>query len=411
MALFNRNVLRVLLYNQPIGTLTHLPGDKNLFAFDESYIKNPSRPTLSLSFKDSFGSLITDIDMTRTRLPPFFANLLPEESLRNYLAKRANINPVHEFSFLSILGQDLPGAITIQEIGNEEILFQPSAEILKNETKKEGPLRFSLAGIQLKFSAIHKMDHGLIIPSNGVGGGWIVKLPHSIFRQVPENEYTMMELARRVGIDVPQIALHPIEEIQGLPRELSHLGNHIFAIKRFDRTDSGDRIHIEDFAQIFGVYPEKKYESASYRNIAEVIQKEVGETGIVEFIKRFVFNALIGNGDMHLKNWSLIYREKNKASLAPAYDFVSTILYLPEDRLALNFVDSKDFGSLTLNQFKRFASKAQLSEKLVLDTVGETIERFSESWKTIKDLPLKEDVRNAILNHLKTIPLWNPKGS
>ena len=131
----------------------------------------------------------------------------------------------------------------------------------------------------------------------------------------------------------------------------------------------------------------------------------------MEFIKRFVFNALIGNGDMHLKNWSLIYREKNKASLAPAYDFVSTILYLPEDWLALNFVDSKDFGSLTLNQFKRFASKAQLSEKLVLDTVGETIERFSESWKTIKDLPLKEDVRNAILNHLKTIPLWNPKGS
>jgi serine/threonine-protein kinase HipA len=219
----------------------------------------------------------------------------------------------------------------------------------------------------------------------------------------------MMELARKVGIDVPKIVLHPLEKLQGLPKELSQLGNHAFAIKRFDRTEDGNKIHIEDFAQVFGVYPEKKYRNASYRNIAEVIWKEIGTTGITEFIRRFVFNALIGNGDMHLKNWSLIYKEKNKAMLAPAYDFVSTILYLPEDKLALNFVDSKDFNSLTSNQFKRFAAKAQIPEHLVLYTVEETVQAFSEAWKTIKDLPLKEDVRKAILNHLKKIPIWTAK--
>jgi serine/threonine-protein kinase HipA len=261
----------------------------------------------------------------------------------------------------------------------------------------------------MKFSAIQKTGHGLVIPTNGAGGKWIVKLPHSAFREVPENEYTMMELARRVGIDVPKTELYSIEALQGLPKELRQLGSHVFAIERFDRTETGDKIHIEDLAQVFGIYPEKKYNSASYRNIAEVIWREMGEEGTREFIRRFVFNALIGNGDMHLKNWSLLYKEKVKPRLAPAYDFVSTILYLPEDRLALSFVDSKDFESLTLNQFARFSSKAKLPEKLVLDTVQETVQNFAEVWKTVRDLPLKEELHKAIQAHLRKIPLWKSK--
>ncbi len=398
-------VLKVLLHNLQIGSLMRLPGDKNLFTFDPDYIQNPFRPTLSLSFKDSMGRLITDIKTTQTRLPPFFANLLPEGPLREYLAARANVNPQHEFALLSTLGQDLPGAITIQPMDNTE--FEQLSFKIDTAKKNEHPLQFSLAGIQLKFSATQKDNQGLTIPVNGVGGGWIIKLPHTIFQGVPENEYSMMELARRTGIDVPETLLLPMREVKGLPKGFDRLGENAFAIKRFDRAENGDKIHIEDFAQIFGVYPEKKYKNASYRNLAEVIRNEIGEPGIVEFIKRFVFNALIGNGDMHLKNWSLIYKENNKLSLAPAYDFASTILYLPEDRLALNFVDNKDFSSLTLDQFKRFAAKALLPEHLILNTVEETVQSFSEAWKTAKDLPLKGDVHNAILKHLKSVPLWN----
>lgn len=327
--------------------------------------------------------------------------------LREYLAGRAGINPDHEFFLLSLLGQDLPGALTIQPVDNDEFFIPSEFSEEKSQRKKTIPFRFSLAGVQLKFSAIEKMDHGWVIPANGVGGSWIVKLPHTAFPGIPENEYTMMELARKVGIDVPSTSLHPIKDLQELPKEFERLGNYVYAIQRFDRTDGGEKIHIEDFAQVFGVYPEKKYKSASYRNIAEVIWRESGNAGIVEFIRRFVFNALIGNGDMHLKNWSLIYRDKMKASLAPAYDFVSTIPYIPEDRLALNFVDSKDFQSITLGQFNCFARKAGLPEELVLRTVGETVEAFSEAWKTVKDFPLSHEVYNAISKHLKTIPLWN----
>jgi serine/threonine-protein kinase HipA len=189
-----------------------------------------------------------------------------------------------------------------------------------------------------------------------------VKLPSPIYAGVPENEFIMMELARQIGIDVPETARMSVDQIKGLPKGISTIPNHAFIIKRFDRDISGEGIHIEDFAQVFGVFPEKKYKAASYRNIAQVIWTEAGEEGIEEFIGRFVFNALIGNGDMHLKNWSLIYPNKIDAVLAPAYDFVSTIPYRAGDELALTFVDSKSFSSLNYEQFKRFAVKSQLPE-------------------------------------------------
>ncbi len=216
----------------------------------------------------------------------------------------------------------------------------------------------------------------------------------------------MMELARRVGIKVPEIALHPLEELQGLPKAFQHLDRYAYAIQRFDRTENGEKIHIEDFAQVFGVYPEKKYTRANYQNIAQVLAAETGDAGIVEFIKRFVFNVLIGNGDMHLKNWSLIYREKNKPEHAPAYDFVSTIPYLPEDSLALNFVDNKDFESLTLAQFRRFSVKAKLPEELVINTLQETVLAFAENWKLIKDLPLQKETQAVIEKHFKRLPFY-----
>ncbi len=401
-------VLEILLHHQPIATLTHLPGDRNLLSFNQEYISDAHRPTLSLSFQDIFGDLITNPMPTRTRLPPFFANLLPEGHMREYLASQARINPQREFYLLAALGKDLPGALTVRSINLNNLDLEKNEdmnEVLSLE-KEKAVLRFSLAGVQLKFSAIWENEGGLTVPVNGVGGSWIVKLPSSIYAGVPENEYVMMELARQLGIDVPETALISIDQIHGLPKGIGRIANHAFIIKRFDRTPEGLGIHIEDFAQIFGLFPEKKYQSASYRNIAEVVWAAVGEKGIAEFIKRLVFNALIGNGDMHMKNWSLIYPDKKNPVLAPAYDFVSTIPYLPADELALSFVDSKAFSSLTYAQFKRFAAKARLPEVLVLETARETVQAFTKIWQSVGDFSLDNEVIKVINNHLKTIPLF-----
>jgi len=109
----NVQVLQVNLYDKPIGTLSLLDGDRSIFAFNESYLADRSRPTLSLSFKDSFGDLITETRPTQTSISPFFSNLLPEGHMRDYLAGRAGVKKMREFHLLMALGRDLPGAVTV----------------------------------------------------------------------------------------------------------------------------------------------------------------------------------------------------------------------------------------------------------------------------------------------------------
>jgi serine/threonine-protein kinase HipA len=402
------SVLDVQLYDHSIGTITRLPGDRILYAFSDAYVADAARSTLSLSYKDAFGALITETKPTQTRLPPFFSNLLPEGTMRDYLADRAKVNPLREFFLIWALGLDLPGALTIKSIDGDTLppaRDDDADHKTSNPADDEGVLRFSLAGVQLKFSAVKQAAGGLTIPVEGIGGSWVVKLPSTTHRGLPENEYAMMELARRIGIDVPETALVPLTKIKGLPAGIDAAGTQAFVIKRFDRPETGGHIHIEDFAQVFRLYPDDKYGKISYRNIAEVLWIETGEIGAAEFIRRLVFNALIGNGDMHAKNWSLIYPDRIHAQLAPAYDFVSTIGYIANDKLALTFVDSKAFESLTLEQFVRFAAKAGLPERLTTDTVKDTVARFRDTWSHSKDLSIASDLRTLIDRHTKTVPI------
>lgn len=92
--------------------------------------------------------------------------------------------------------------------------------------------------------------------------------------------------------------------------------------------------------------------------------------------------------------------------MAPAYDFVSTIPYVQNDTLALNFAESKVFSEMTLERFSRFAAKAMLPEKIILDTVNETVERFAEQWRQVSHFAIANDVKNIIDKHLKKLPLW-----
>ena len=306
-------VLEVLFHGSPIGTLTRVAGDRTLFAFNEAYIADADRPTLGLRFKDQHGQLITDFKPVQTKVMPFFSNLLPEGPLRVYLADRAGVRPDREFFLLWVLGRDLPGAVTIRPADGEA---WPQEAITRGDTSRDAEqkhnnaLRFSLAGVQLKFSAVKDARGGLTIPATGTGGAYIVKLPSQTYAQVPENEFSMMTLAGQVGINVPPINLVDIGAIANLPDGIGKLGAKAFVIERFDRLPNGELVHIEDFAQVFDVYPEDKYKTANMRNIARVIAAESDDDDLVELVRRMTFNTLIGNGDMHLKNWSLIYPDR-----------------------------------------------------------------------------------------------------
>jgi len=270
----------------------------------------------------------------------------------------------------------------------------------------EKALRFSLAGVQLNFSAVTSATGGLTIPARGVGGSWIVKLPSEKYEGVAENEFSMMTLARLVGINVPAIELISVDAIGNLPEEVSSLKGQALAIERFDRLSDGSSVHIEDFAQIFGIYPQDKYKKASMVNIAGVIAAESDDADIREFIRRMVFNALIGNADMHTKNWSVYYPDKHTARLAPAYDFVSTIPYIADSGAALTVSRTKRFDGFDEAELIHFAGRVGLAKALVLDTAMETVELFHQHWNEDKNnLPLYPDVVSKIENHLATVPL------
>jgi len=209
-----------------------------------------------------------------------------------------------------------------------------------------------------------------------------------------------------IGINVPVIDLVDVSSIGNLPAGIGKLGDQAFIIQRFDRADNNVRIHIEDFAQIYGVFAEDKYKKASAVNIARVVATETGGQDTEEFIRRLTFNTLIGNGDMHLKNWSLIYPDGRNARLSPAYDFVSTIPYIPGDQAALNFSRTRDFKDFTWDELEHLSAKAALPTALVLATARETVGLFLEKWEAEKrNLPMRKDVIEAIDKHLHKLQI------
>ena len=216
----------------------------------------------------------------------------------------------------------------------------------------------------------------------------------------------MMTLARLIGINVPQIQLVDLAAIRNLPEGIGALSGQALAIERFDRLPDGQAVHIEDFAQVFGVYPQEKYQKASARNIATVLGVEGDEADIAEFIRRLTFNMLIGNADMHLKNWSLIYPDRRRAALAPAYDFVSTVPYIPDRNAALNVSRTKRFDEFSEDELSHLAAKARLPEKLLLDSAREAVERFHEVWSREKtNLPLSAKIVEVIDRQLQIVPI------
>ena len=150
------NTLAVHLHGRQVGVINRLTGDQHLFAFEQDYVEDINRPTLSLSFKGRSGGLVTAVRPVGRKVPPFFSNLLPEGHLRTYLAEQAGVKPEREFFLLAMLGADLSGAITATPLTAEgqAVDMQEQDEAGLTQRRKDGVLRFSLAGVQLKFSAV-----------------------------------------------------------------------------------------------------------------------------------------------------------------------------------------------------------------------------------------------------------------
>lgn len=395
----------VWLHRHRIGTLNQR-GDYTWFGFAEEYLAAGDRPTLGLIFEQNpdqrFASAL--------RLPPWFSNLLPEGLLRTWIAKEREVSADREMELLAQVGGDLPGAVQVLPEDEAPEGWHPVEPLTTDETKALPEIKFSLAGVTLKFSML-RMGDRVTLPASGEGGDWIVKLPNHRFRDVPRNEYAMMTLANLAGIDTPEVRLFPRNQVGNLPDSAWPDNDEpAYGVRRFDRDSSGDLVHIEDLAQVRNRYPDAKYEG-SFETVASLCYRGRDLASLREFARRLTFNILISNGDAHLKNWSLRYPDQRVATLAPAYDLVSTAHYPisedPED-LGLKFGRSKRFDSVTIATFTRVEERLRARGASLADVVEGTVRAVLDHWPKVADLladnkPLQESIGKSIDAHARTL--------
>ncbi len=403
------DALEVRLHGQDAGEIIRFRNGRIEFQFDPGYAARSGRPTLSQSFLDERGDIVYSGPATVSgELPPFFSNLLPEGRLRTYLADMAGVRETREFELLGLVGRDLPGAVEVAHEGRDADDYRtPPHGRSAGMVGSPNVLRFSLAGVQLKFSAVEEAAGGLTVPARGIGGDWILKLPSVQYDGVPENEYSVMLLAAVVGIEIPETRLVPMDRIAGLPPAVVDgrlAGAKALAVKRYDRTPGG-RIHAEDFAQVLGQRPAGKYDGYTYADLARLLATFCGERAVDEFARRLMYAALVGNGDMHTKNWSLIYRDRRSPELSPAYDLLCTAAYISEDGPALRLGSARRWQALTLDDFAAVADAAHVNPESFVRTATETADRFRDTWEdAAKSLPVADAVRDAIRRQLAKVP-------
>ncbi|RST00276.1 type II toxin-antitoxin system HipA family toxin [Streptomyces sp. WAC07149] len=399
MTMLTETYYAVLLHSRRVGTLCH-KGDHTRFIVNESYVTDPRRPVLGLRFEENLRAPYA----SALRLPRWFSNLLPEGPLREWIADDRGVSLDREMELLAQVGHDLPGAIQVLPAdGPDDGWEWPDGEAAGAVEKRAGgaygfpssqsPWRFSLAGVALKFSMLARGDR-LTVPAAGEYGDWLVKFPDYRHPDVPRNEFTIMCLAQAAGLDVPEVRLMHRDELEGLPERMwPNDEQWAYAVRRFDRTRDERRtpIHIEDFAQVRDKYPQEKYQSA-FETVAAIAYRGHDVDSLREVARRIAFSVVVGNGDAHLKNWSLIYLDRRVPSLSPVYDLVSTIPYAPSDDpedLGLKFGGSKAFERVRLAAFDRLehaldrrlgTSNARLREEAV-----QTIERTRAHWRQFEE--------------------------
>jgi len=361
--------LKVYLLNHLTGTLQAENGQL-FFRYDPAYLSRPGAVPISYSLPLQSGPFDPQLSTA------FFANLLPPDVVRKRLGKILHLSRYNVFGFLKAIGGDCAGAVAVyppdvcpSESGKEEyreLSDEEASEILSDLPKRplnvgdEKGFRISGAGAQDKLIAC-VADGKISLPLYGTPSTHSIKpeipiYPNSIF-----NELFCMRLADSVGFPAPCCEL------------LTVGGKLYYCVERYDRyCENGKylRLHQEDFCQLTGKDPETKYESEGGLGIPDgfklIREMRLGAAGQLDFVRRVIFNFLIGNGDAHAKNFSVLYRD-GKTVLAPEYDLLCTEIYPTLSRdTAMSIGGEFKFAKITRDNFKAMAHDCNIRPEIVL---------------------------------------------
>lgn len=404
--------LDVYLCNQPVGTLTRSDTGNLSFQYLPEYLKTNAIPLSSTLPLDATPFAERDI-------AAFFSNLLPDESARQKIADILHLTPEDTFGLLRLLGGDCAGAVAFYEPGKSpatvarptyrELSSSEAAALLSDLSNR--PLGIgddfrgiSGAGAQDKLIACLK-DGKILLPLNGTPSTHIIKpgidrFPESVF-----NEWFCMRLSKACGFDTAEC---DILEVDGTP---------YYVTTRYDReTADGTtkRLHQEDFCQLLKCRPEIKYQDQGGPSIVDctrVLQTlRLPASDIMSFIDRVVFNFLIGNGDAHGKNFSVLYRTR-APRLAPVYDALCTTVYPAiAKKMAMKFDGKFEFRWVTPGKIVRTFARAGIGEKVVIDSIARQIAAMRKNLPTLSDLaesthpsPVYHDIIKGIFARIRQL--------
>ncbi|MDH6167352.1 serine/threonine-protein kinase HipA [Variovorax boronicumulans] len=338
-----------------IGYLSQY-GDILRVSFDEAYIADPGRPTLSLAYRGadeaSTRAILASARDTRVsrsdgHWPSYFQNLLPEGHNRERLAQQRGCAADDEFELLAAAGHDLMGALEVEPV--------PTAEGIPDTVRHwhtalgldvlepgfvEMPVEDAAAipGVVTKFSAVQD-GRRYVVRRHGAAGSFILKLPSTRHPDLVDNEFTGYRLCGALGLDCAEASVIGRADAD-LPEQVRF--EQILAVRRFDRTPEGGRIHMEEFAQVLQYEPRQKYGRglavdwpAMLRVLDRLSPNPVAD--VRECVRRIVAFILLGNSDAHLKNWALRYPDGVAPVLAPLYDPVCVAAFFED-------VPANDYG-------------------------------------------------------------------
>ena len=251
--------------------------------------------------------------------------------------------------------------------------FAYSTEQQLNEARARSD-KLSIQGVQPKLSAkLNTKNQSFELAD--VGGTYILKPQNTLYPELPENE----DLSMRLAAGLIEVPLH------GLLYCID--GRFTYFIKRFDRAGHGHKIPLEDFSQLAGLNRDAKY-NYSMEKLIPIIERHCSFPAIEKskLFTRLIFNYLIGNEDMHLKNFSLITRNKI-IQLAPAYDFINTSIALgnPKEQIALPLNGKKN--NLTRKDIVDYYGNKKLGLNAVTITrILSQLQASTPRWRNLIDI-------------------------
>ncbi len=164
---------------------------------------------------------------------------------------------------------------------------------------------------------------------------------------------------------------------------------------------------MEDFAQILVKYAHEKYNSANYEQIGRIIYGYSGDglADVQQFARRLLVNILLANGDAHLKNWSLIYPDRVTPKLSPAYDIVTTSVYIEgERRMALNLAKTKEWYEVSLANFQLWSERSGVPWRAIKPHLDDAMDKARELWpEALNALPMNEAHKHKLKAHWQNL--------